>query len=51
MFFVGSSNLCGLVGIFGLGPLLAGVAIWSCAYILTRAPKEVPLGENARQAP
>lgn len=48
---VDSSNLCGLVGIFGLGPLLAGVAIWSCAYILTRAPKEVPLGENARQAP
>ncbi len=46
-----SSNLCGLVGVFGLGPLFAGVAIWSCAYSLTRAPKEVPLGGNAKQAP
>lgn len=44
-----SSNLCGLVGIFGLGPLLAGVAIWCCAYVLTRAPKEVPVG--GKQAP
>jgi hypothetical protein len=34
-----SGNLCGLVGVFCLGPLIAGVAIWSCAYFLTRAPK------------
>ena len=37
-----SSNLCGLVGVFGLGPLLAGVAIWCCAYFLTKNAKQAP---------
>ncbi len=35
-----SGNLCGLVGIFGLGPLLAGLAISGCAYLMTRNAKQ-----------
>lgn len=37
-----SSNLCGLFGVFGTGPLLAGMAIWSCAYFLVRNAKRAP---------
>ena len=36
-----SSNLCGLLGVFGTGPLVAGVAIWSCAYVQTKNAKKV----------
>lgn len=35
-----SGNLCGLVGVFGLGPLLAGVVIGSCAWVQTRSEKQ-----------
>lgn len=37
-----SSNLCGLLGVFGTGPLVAGAAIWCCAYFLTRYAKRAP---------
>jgi hypothetical protein len=46
-----AGNLCGLVGVFGLGPLLSGIVVAGVAYVLTRAPKEVPLGDNAKRAP
>ena len=35
-------NLCGLVGVFGSGPLLAGLAICLCAHHLTRNAKRAP---------
>lgn len=35
-------NLCGLVGVFGLGPLLSGIVIAGVAYVLSRNAKRAP---------
>jgi len=37
-----AGNLCGLVGIFGLGPLLSGVVIAGVAYFLSQNAKRAP---------
>lgn len=35
-------NLCGLVGVFGLGPLLSGIVIAGVAHRLSRNAKRAP---------
>jgi hypothetical protein len=35
-------NLCGLVGVFGLGPLLSGIVIAGVTYVLSRNAKRAP---------
>lgn len=41
-FGAGASNLCGLVGVFGLGPLLAGIAMVATALWAVRQPGGKP---------
>lgn len=33
-------NLCGLMGIFGVGPLLAGIAMFACAWYQLAAARQ-----------
>lgn len=37
-----AGNLCGLAGVFGVGPLLSGVAVWVYAHLWTRRMRMSP---------